>query len=168
MTHHTLKMYDYHVWANEAIFNRLKDLPQDIYARDIQTGFTSVAKVLAHIYLTDCLWFEVIEGKSMREAMMRAKQQRDQMETKRMEELKEQFLNLANRNKYLLNSQKNGLEYGILVDNPYAGLLEIPITEIVLHIVAHGSYHRGNIATMLRQMGHTSVMQDYLLYLYNK
>ncbi|WP_313637930.1 DinB family protein [Paenibacillus sp.] len=36
------------------------------------------------------------------------------------------------------------------------------------YIANHGSYHRGNIGTMLRQMGHTSVLQDYVLYLYNE
>lgn len=39
MTHPALKMYDYHVWANGIIIDRLIELPQGIYNKDIQTGF---------------------------------------------------------------------------------------------------------------------------------
>ncbi len=167
MTHPALKMYNYHVWANGVIIDRLKELPQDIYHKEIQSGFSSVSKVLSHIYLTDYAWFDIISGKSMNEAMASTNQLREQVETKSIEEMKKIFLDLSERNKALLNSQED-IEKLIVVDNPYAGLLETSISESVLHVVTHGSYHRGNIATMLRQMGHTSVMQDFGLYLYSK
>ncbi|MFE4893882.1 DinB family protein [Peribacillus butanolivorans] len=166
MTQPVLKMYNYHVWANGVIIDRLKELPQEIYHQEIQSGFSSVSKVLSHIYLTDYVWFDIISGKSMNEAMGSTDQLRKEVETKSIEEMKKIFLDLSERNKALLNSQKD-IEKLIVVDNPYAGLLETSISESVLHVVTHGSYHRGNIATMLRQMGHTSVMQDFGLYLYS-
>ena len=165
MTHPVIKMYNYHVWANEVIIDRLRELPQDIYHKDIQSGFSSVSKVLSHIYLTDYTWFDIITGKSMNEAMATTNQLREQVEMKSIEEMKVIFLDLSERYRALLDNQKD-IEKLIVVDNPYAGLLETSISETVLHIVTHGSYHRGNIATMLRQMGHTSVMQDLGLYLY--
>ncbi|MGE7767318.1 DinB family protein [Peribacillus sp. NPDC096540] len=167
MTHPALKMYNYHVWANGVIIDRLKELPQDIYHQEIQSGFSSVSKVLSHIYLTDYAWFDIISGKCMNEAMGSTDQLRKEVETKSIQEMKKIFLDLSDRNKALLNSQKD-IDKLIVVDNPYAGLLETSISESVLHVVTHGSYHRGNIATMLRQMGHTSVMQDFGLYLYSK
>ncbi|MBT2737371.1 DinB family protein [Bacillus sp. ISL-7] len=165
MTYPALKMYDYHTWANGVIINRLKELPQDVYHKEIQTGFSSISKVLSHIYATDYTWFDIISGKDMKEALAYADQLIEQVETKSIEEMKKIFLDLSERYKELLNSQEN-IEKVIVVDNPYAGLLETSVSETVLHVVTHGSYHRGNIATMLRQMGHTSVMQDYGLYLF--
>ncbi|PEA77465.1 DinB family protein [Bacillus wiedmannii] len=167
MTHPALIMYKYHVWANGVIIDRLKELPQDIYHKEIQSGFSSVSKVLSHIYLTDYAWFDIILGKSMNEAMVSTNQLREQVETKNIEEMKEMFQDLSERNKALLNSQED-IDKVIVVNNPYAGVLETSISESVLHVVTHGSYHRGNIATMLRQMGQTSVMQDFGLYLYSK
>lgn len=165
MTHPALKMYDYHVWANGVIIDRLKELPQDIYHKEIQTGFSSISKVLTHIYITDYTWFNIISGENMKEALANAEQLKEQVETKSIEEMKKTFLELSERYKELLNSREN-IEKVIVIDNPYAGLLETSVSETVLHVVTHGSYHRGNIATMLRQMGHTSVMQDYGLYLF--
>ncbi|RDI38020.1 DinB family protein [Falsibacillus pallidus] len=167
MDHSVLKMYDYHLWANEVILNRLKELPQDIFHMEVKSGFSSVAKTMAHIYLTDLAWLEIISGKSMSDAMALTHQLNEQLETKNIEEMEAGFYDLSKRYKDFLSSQQD-YEAVFEVDNPYAGLLETTVSETILHVVTHGSYHRGNIATMLRQIGHTSVMQDFGLFLYSK
>jgi uncharacterized damage-inducible protein DinB len=65
-----------------------------------------------------------------------------------------------------LSSQED-LEKRIELDNPYAGLRETSLAEIVLHVVNHGTYHRGNISAMLHQQGDASVMTDYAFYWYS-
>ncbi|MDM5309752.1 DinB family protein [Peribacillus frigoritolerans] len=161
-----LEMYNYHAWANGVIIDRLIELPEHIYHKEIQSGFSSVSKVLSHIYLTDYAWFDIISGISMDEAMASSSELKEEVEKKSIEEMKKTFMDLYERNKALLSTVD--MEKVMVVDNPYAGSLETTISESVLHVVTHGSYHRGNIATMLRQMGHTSVMQDFGLYLYTK
>ncbi|MBT2606217.1 DinB family protein [Bacillus sp. ISL-53] len=161
-----LEMYNYHAWANGVIIDRLNELPEHIYHKEIQSGFSSVSKVLSHIYLTDYTWFDIISGISMDEAMASSSELKKEVEKKSIEEMKKIFIDLYERNKALLSTED--MEKVMVVDNPYAGSLETTISESVLHVVTHGSYHRGNIATMLRQMGHTSVMQDFGLYLYTK
>ncbi|TFH59672.1 DinB family protein [Peribacillus frigoritolerans] len=161
-----LEMYNYHAWANGVIIDRLIELPEHVYHKEIQSGFSSVSKVLSHIYLTDYAWFDIISGISMDEAMASFSELKEEVEKKSIEEMKKTFMDLYERNKALLSTVD--MEKVMVVDNPYAGSLETTISESVLHVVTHGSYHRGNIATMLRQMGHTSVMQDFGLYLYTK
>ena len=161
-----LEMYNYHAWANGVIIDRLNELPENVYHKEIQSGFSSVSKVLSHIYLTDYAWFDIISGISMDEAMASSSELKEEVEKKSIEEMKKTFMDLYERNKALLSTVD--MEKVMVVDNPYAGSLETTISESVLHVVTHGSYHRGNIATMLRQMGHTSVMQDFGLYLYTK
>lgn len=161
-----LEMYNYHAWANGVIIDRLNELPEHVYHKEIQSGFSSVSKVLSHIYLTDYAWFDIISGISMDEAMASSSELKEVVEKKSIEEMKKTFIDLYERNKALLSTVD--MEKVMVVNNPYAGSLETTISESVLHVVTHGSYHRGNIATMLRQMGHTSVMQDFGLYLYTK
>ncbi|MEB2631149.1 DinB family protein [Peribacillus frigoritolerans] len=161
-----LEMYNYHAWANGVIIDRLNELPEHVYHKEIQSGFSSVSKVLSHIYLTDYAWFDIISGISMDEAMASSSELKEEVEKKSIKEMKKTFMDLYERNKALLSTVD--MEKVMVVDNPYAGSLETTISESVLHVVTHGSYHRGNIATMLRQMGHTSVMQDFGLYLYTK
>jgi uncharacterized damage-inducible protein DinB len=46
--------------------------------------------------------------------------------------------------------------------------MKTSVSELVPHVVNHGTYHRGNITAMLRQMGYASVSTDYGIYLYLK
>ncbi|MEI4832242.1 DinB family protein [Bacillus sp. FJAT-53711] len=167
MINPTLEMYDYHVWANQKMVDRLKELSQDVYNKEMQSIFPSISKALSHIYLTDHLWLDVISGKSMNEAFAVVNQFTEQTESKSIEEMESIFFDLSKRYKAFLSVQED-MEKVIVVDNPYAGLLTTSISESILHVVTHGSYHRGNMAAMLRQQGHASIMQDYGLYLYKK
>ncbi|MGG1221143.1 DinB family protein, partial [Priestia endophytica] len=63
--HHALQLYDYHVWANNKFFERLKELPKDIYDREIQSVFPSIAETLVHIYRGDTIWLGVMRENSM-------------------------------------------------------------------------------------------------------
>jgi uncharacterized damage-inducible protein DinB len=117
------------------------------------------------MYASEYTWFDIITGKSAKDAFAHEDQIREQAETKSIEEMKMIFFDLSERYMEFLNSQED-TEKIIVVDNPHAGLLETSVSELVLHVVTHGSYHRGNIATMLRQMGYSSVTQDYALYLF--
>ncbi|MDF2647517.1 MAG: dinB [Paenibacillus sp.] len=59
------------------------------------------------------------------------------------------------------------MEKRIMLDNPYTRLRDTSLSEMVLQVVNHGTYHRGNITAMLRQMGHASVMTEYALFWYS-
>ncbi|MDR6553741.1 DinB family protein [Paenibacillus qinlingensis] len=165
MTQTADRMYDYHVWANQTLINRLKELPQEVYRQEIQSVFPTVAKVIAHIYLTDRTWLDILGGKSMKEAMAASWQITEATESKSLIELEAMYVELSIRGKAFLKELPD-LEKKITLDNPYAGVRETSLAEIVLQIVNHATYHRGNVTAMLRQMGYASVMTEYALFWY--
>ncbi|WP_149096265.1 DinB family protein [Paenibacillus terrae] len=167
MTDFSLQFYDFNVWANEQIFKRLKELPKDAYRQEVQSVFSSLSNVLAHVYLSDLGWIEVFSGKSMNHALTLAEQLKEQTESKGLEEMETMFLELSERFKSFLN-QKGNIDKPLVIENPSADLMKTRVSEIVPHIVNHGTYHRGNISAMLRQMGYASVSTDYGLFLYLK
>lgn len=75
------------------------------------------------------------------------------------------FEELASQYEEWMNSQKD-LEQKINLNNPWSGARETAYSEILFHVANHGTYHRGNITTMLRQQGHASAMNDLALYWY--
>ncbi|MCY8235465.1 DinB family protein, partial [Priestia endophytica] len=103
MTHHSLKLYDYHVWANQKIFDRLKELSEDIYEKEIQSVFPSISKVMAHIYVVDNLWLDIISGKEFDEVYALADRLKEQMEKKRIEEVETMFFDLSEQYKAFLD-----------------------------------------------------------------
>lgn len=160
------QMYEYHVWANQTMINRLKELPDEVYTNEILSVFSSVSKVITHIYIVDTSWLNILCGKSMREAMVEANWLKEQTEAKSVREMELLYAELAERYRTVLNTLNN-MEETITIDNPYAGVRDTSYSEIVLQIVNHATYHRGNITAMLRQMGHASVMTEYALFWYS-
>jgi uncharacterized damage-inducible protein DinB len=161
-THHAIEMFDYHIWANKTLFTRLVELQNDVYHQEIQSVFPSISKVVSHMYIVDQLWFHIISGVSMSEALEIEKVETD---TKNIEEIVFLFQELYDQYRVLLNNQED-LDKVTVLDTPWAGRRETSLSEMVLHLVTHGSYHRGNITAMLRQMGHASVTTDLTSYWY--
>lgn len=158
-------MYDFHRWANQTMLNRLMELPPEVYTQEVQSVFPTVERVMTHIYTVDQNWLHIMSGMDMREAMSHVGEIEKQLENNTVEEIKVKYAELAERFQAFLDSQED-LEKRIVVDNPYAEVKEISLTEMVLQVVNHGTYHRGNVTAMLRQMGHASVMTEYAAYWY--
>lgn len=165
MKPHALQLYDYHVWANQKVFEHLKELPQDIYHKEIQSVFPSISEVLAHIYATDTTWLCVMSRESFDEIVKSRKQLREKTKGKSVEEMEMMLFKLSERFKAFFNRQVN-LDQAIFLDHPNFGRMETNFFELVQHVVNHGTYHRGNITAMLRQLGYPGVMTDYVVYLY--
>ncbi|MBP1966801.1 DinB family protein [Paenibacillus aceris] len=165
MTEQVRNMYDFHVWANQTMLTHLKKLGEDICTREIQSVFPTVLKVIAHIYVVDSGWLDMMNGKSMNEAMADSVQLTADAESKSIEEIETMYIQLSERFRAFLDTQAT-LEETIVLDNPYAGVRDTSLAEMLLQVVNHGTYHRGNITAMLRQMGHASVMTEYALFWY--
>jgi uncharacterized damage-inducible protein DinB len=161
---HALQLYDYHVWANQRVFEHLKELPQDIYRKEIQSVFSSISEVFVHIYIADTIWLNVMSVNSFDKAEMRA-QLREKTKGKSVEEMETMFFNLSEQFEEFFDRQGN-LNQAIFPEHPHFGRLETNLFELVQHVVNHGTYHRGNITAMLRQLGYPGVMTDYVVYLY--
>jgi len=160
-----LQFYNYHVWANQKIFSHLKGLPQDIYHKEVKNVFSSVSEVLGHIYATDTTWLSVMSGYSFDEIIKSGKQLRENIKGKSIGEMEMMFLNLSEQFKTFFDHQDN-LNQLVFCAHPNFGQLETNLFELIQHVVNHGTYHRGNITAMLRQMGYPGVMTDYVAYLY--
>ena len=163
MTHHAIKMYEYHVWANKEILNRLLELGDEVYHQEMQSVFTSISKVVSHMYIVDQLWFHIVSGTSMTEALEIEKVESD---TKSIEEIITMYKELTNQYSEFLNDGVD-LDKMLILDTPWAGRRETSISEMVMHITTHGAYHRGNVTAMLRQNGYSSVTTDLTSYWYS-
>ncbi|MDA1478008.1 DinB family protein [Bacillus changyiensis] len=160
-----LQFYEYNTWANHQVFNRLKELPTKVYQQEIQSVFPTIAHVLAHVYLSDHSWLEVFSGKSLKDALKFAEQQIEQTASKQLAEMETMFEQLSNRYTSFLKQAEN-VNKPLAIENPSGEFIKYSISELLIHVVNHGTYHRGNITAMLRQIGYASVPTDYGLYLY--
>ncbi len=54
----------------------LKSFRGDVYRKEIQSVFPSIAGVLTHVYLSDKGWFDVFSGERLEDTLKSAEQQK--------------------------------------------------------------------------------------------
>lgn len=167
MKHPILQEYNYHKWANDRIFEHIDKLPDKLYDSKIKSVFSSIKEVLIHIYQVDGMWLSVMSGHSFSETMNVIKQLKERSENPDLGEMRTLFkeINLQYEEFF---SEQDDLDEVISIEHPRYGKMDTPVSDLVKHVVNHGTYHRGNITAMLRQQGQAGVPTDYIFYLYKK
>jgi uncharacterized damage-inducible protein DinB len=151
-----LQFFDYHSWANKQLIEHLSKLPKEIFNEEVNSVFPSISQTFAHMYAVDELWFLRMSGKSL-----------NSIESKQfnsIQELNDAFTYLHNEMLEFLNHQED-LEQTVIYHNTKGDRFSNSIREIIFHIVNHGTYHRGNISAMIRQLGYQGISTDYIYYL---
>ncbi|SMO45915.1 DinB family protein [Fodinibius sediminis] len=167
MKHKAKQQYDYHHWANNRLLKHLHHLPGEVYSKQVNSVFATVAEVITHIYRTDGMWLSVMTGDPLEETMVLIKQHEQEVEGQDLGGMETLYTAMSNKYESFFRSQED-LDVILSIEHPKYGKLECSIAELVQHVVNHGTYHRGNITAMLRQQGHPGVPTDYVFYLYDK
>ncbi|MBT2626270.1 damage-inducible protein DinB [Bacillus sp. ISL-32] len=158
------QLYQYHTWANKRIFEHIKSLPADIANQETKSVFSSINEVLFHMCQTDHIWLRTLLGDSFQDAIDGLSQFKGIQG--QLGAIENQFLALNGQYNDFFTRQKN-LDQPFSIYHEHYGTLDTTYAEIMQHIVNHGTYHRGNITAMLRQLGHTGIATDYIQYLYD-
>ncbi|MEF3305813.1 DinB family protein [Paenibacillus sp. GYB003] len=163
---HPEVMYSYHAWATQTILGRIKELPPSVLSQEVNSSFPTIAHAFSHMYAVDKMWYLVLTGTGMPEALQACIPLNASV-LNSADEYAKTFDELAEQYRGWFRSQGD-LEQTVLLDNPFAGIRQTRLSEMVLHLVNHGTYHRGNVSTMLRQLGYASAMNDYSHFWYQE
>jgi uncharacterized damage-inducible protein DinB len=150
----------YNTWAMKELCKHLKTLPPDIIHQSIQSVFPTVYDTLVHIYVVDSGWLEVMTNPDYQLTKEGVDALVAETAGKSLEALE-----------HILRSFYGRLEnFAATHDMAQKVIffgLEMQYGDILLHVMNHGTYHRGNITAMLRQMGYAGTRTDYAFYLYS-
>lgn len=146
-TAEALELFAYNAWANRLIMDAAGALPGDVYLRDLKSSHGSIHGTLAHIVWAEHLWLNrwlqrpnpaVAQGKDLRAAPeVRA----------RWEEIE------TERSRFLAGLGESQLAETRTVKPSTGGEYQHTFNQMFHHTVDHSSYHRGQIVTLLRQVG---------------
>jgi uncharacterized damage-inducible protein DinB len=153
-----LELFDYNAWANRLILDAAGGLPAEHYFRDLKSSFGGVHGTLCHMVWVEQVWLhrwmvrpnpEVAQGKDLTSlAQVRA----------RWEAVE------AERAAYIAPFTAGRLEETRLVKPSSGGEYVHTFRQMFRHFINHSSYHRGQIVTFLRQLGHAAPSTDLILY----
>ncbi len=63
---HAKNMYQYHVWANKALLERIKELPSNVLYKEVRSSYPTIAQTFSHIFAVDAMWLQVLKGIDIR------------------------------------------------------------------------------------------------------
>lgn len=153
------KLFAYTWWANEKALETVTQLTPDEYARPIGGSFGSIQGTLAHLYGADWVWLERWHGRSPR-ALPAAEG------VPSLEALKEKWRAVEEKQREFVERLTAERMQETLTYVNFAGQTwSYPMHAVLVHLTNHSTYHRGQVATLLRQLGKTPVSTDYLRFL---
>lgn len=155
-------LFGYNYWANARTLDSAAALASEEYGRILGGSFPSVRETLAHIYAAEWIWLERWQGRSPRS--LPAAQ-----EVSTLEELRRKWSEVEQGQKRFLEGlDPDRMGRAISYQNVKGETWTYALGEMLVHLVNHSTYHRGQVVTMLRQLGKKAVSTDYLVYLDRK
>ena len=148
MTLQDLKtLLDFHYWARDRMLDAADKLTSEQFTRDMGSSFKSIRDTLAHLYSAEWAWYQRWQGTSPAAAL--PFEQFPDVAT-----IRQEWSTLESRVRGFLDARTDSditrvIEYRMLNGTPGSS----PLWQMVQHIVNHGSYHRGQLTTMYRQLG---------------
>ena len=140
-------LVDYHYWARDRLLQALETLTPEQYNKDLGNSFKSVRDTLTHIYAAEWAWHSRWQGDSPT-ALLPTDRFAD------LAALRSAWTELEQKMRAFVNGLTDHdvsrvIAYKLLSGDAGAS----PIWQMVQHVVNHGSYHRGQVTTMIRQVG---------------
>ncbi|HUJ30337.1 MAG TPA: DinB family protein [Candidatus Acidoferrum sp.] len=151
-------LYDYNSWANRRTLDSCVVLSPEQFTRDLGSSFRSVRDTLAHIYGAEWLWLERWHGR-VPPKLPSATDFPD------LNSLRARWAeHEKNLSAFISSLTPDELQRVIKYRNTKGVPFEGPVWPMLQHVVNHSSYHRGQIATLLRQLGATPVSTDLIAF----
>ncbi len=146
MKKYFLKLYEYNAWANDRVLKCLK-------AQDVKDE--KVLTLMGHIVAAQFLWLHRIKGLPAPNVKLWGSYTLAQI-LEMTPEAGKQWLEFVESTE---NFDRE-LSYRNYVNDAYTNNVET----IMIHLVNHSSYHRAQIAMLLRQKGMEPVNTDFITY----
>ena len=149
---------EYTAWATNRLVGAASGLSAEELNRDFSTADRSVLGTLVHVFAADRVWLGRIHGNPPARFI-------DPEHDMHLVVLQTDWPELLQRWKEWVStlteeSSAAKISYKDLKGNPHS----TPAWQIILHVVNHGTHHRGQAAGFLRAMGRTPPPLDLIAY----
>jgi uncharacterized damage-inducible protein DinB len=156
--HDLLTLYDYNCWANERLFKAAGQLSADEFTRVVGGSYDSVRTTLAHLLEVERGWLARCDGDA-------GWLELNPDDFRSMNSIEEEWKAVAQFGHEFLARLSDAdlsrkVSYRFDEDEPCG----LPLSEMLLHTSNHATHHRGQVALMLRMLGHAPGDVDMLFY----
>ncbi len=152
------KLFAYNAWATNRMFEALARIPETDYKRNLKSSHGSLHGTATHLVAAEKIWLSRLVKKPETALMT-------EQEAPSLQVLKKTWEDIAARTARFVsklddNSLESSLEYVTTEGQKFTNSL----VQILQHVINHSSYHRGQVASMMRQVGAEPVNTDLITF----
>jgi uncharacterized damage-inducible protein DinB len=137
----------YNIWANQLLFDTILQLPEEKQTQTVASSFDSLQKTVLHMLDAESMWWQRMK---LSERVIRPSENF----SGNFRDVSENLLQQNRQwNEWVMNAQEHMLQHVFIYQNTKKEQFKQPVYQMLLHMFNHGSYHRGQLVTMLRQLG---------------
>lgn len=151
-------LFEYNAWADRRLLDACSSLTNEQFTRNLGSSFSSVRDTVVHLYGAEWVWNERFQGRSP-SALVSGAGFPDLVSIRpTLEEMDQYFID------YVSKLTQADLDRVIRYKTFTGAEFSNPLWQSLHQLTNHGSYHRGQIVTMLRQLGAKAVSTDLIGY----
>ena len=151
------ELFAYNYWARDLQLQACEHLTVEQLERPLGNSFSSLRDTLVHMVGAEEIWLERLRGGSP--ARLPNPEELPDLKTitEHWQHVERGFRD------YLAALSEEQLSWNITYTNFRREVWKYSLRLVLLHLVNHQSYHRGQVTTLLRQLGAKAPMVDLLV-----
>ncbi len=150
------ELYRHNYWARDQQLEACAALSQEQFVRPMGSSFSSVRDTLVHLLQVEWIWLERWNGRAPKVWPSGA-------EFTGLDKVTERWKTIEHAmGEFLGRVTEQELRVDITYVNFKGQTWTYKLWRAMLHVITHQAYHRGQVTTLLRQLGKSAPMVDYL------
>lgn len=154
-----MQMSAYNAWANQKILETINNIPEEKQKAEVPSSFNSLYKTVLHMWDAESAWWQRMK---MHERVIIPSENFNGS----MQDVSNGLLSQSIQWKdWVDNATEMALEHVFQYYNTKREMFKQPVWQTVLHVFNHDNYHRGQLVTILRQLGVEKIPQtDFIVW----
>ena len=153
------RLWTFHHWANGKTFDALASVSAQELDKPWGGSFKNGRGLLQHVVGGDRIWVDRWNGTSTKSAPQFPP-------THGGREFRDEWQKVkADQRRYFDSLTPQKLQSSLTYTNLRGETHTWPMTDLIYHLVNHGTYHRGQMTQLLRDLGQGAPATDFTVYL---
>ena len=143
----------YNHWANKSISDHILKLEQTHHHQHVESSFPTLHDTILHMWMAETAWWQRVKLQEKITIPNAA-------DNPAMQDVVNGLLTQsALWEEWVKNASEMMLMHVYAFQNSKKELCKQPVSETVMHVINHSTYHRGQLVTMMRTLGDKTIPQ---------